>query len=430
MSAFYTTLHTGKGVVVRTRSRAAAFAGAARLDAVVCEDGARVAADLAVVGVGVTPNVELAAAAGLPCDDGIVVDEYARTDAPDVYAAGDCTNHPNAVLGRRLRLESVPNAMEQARVAAANLAAADGKARPYATVPWFWSDQYDCKLQMVGFAADGEQSVTRGDPTSGSFRHVSLARLGVGCRGRGEQPARVHGRSTTGGTQGGHAAVGGSASRCARRVPIRGVTFLGGGMKLGVGIVVTALALFVFGFLYWGANPLPYATWSDPPDSATAKAAVSEHFPSTGVYGVPRPGEAPDGVWAMIYVRHDMPQSLPDPGEMLKGFAHYLLVAGALALVLRRRGELGATVRRAAVLGRCGRGGCGGHGRGLVGLSLGLEALGRRLPCAALRAWRAGAGMVPARTPRRDRQRPGFRWRRRLNRFTSEREECEVRRRA
>ena len=177
MSAFYTTLHTGKGVVVRTRSRAAAFAGVARLDAVVCEDGARVAADLAVVGVGVTPNVELAAAAGLPCDDGIVVDEYARTDAPDVYAAGDCTNHPNAVLGRRLRLESVPNAMEQARVAAANLAAADGKARPYATVPWFWSDQYDCKLQMVGFAADGEQSVTRGDPTSGSFATFHLRGL-------------------------------------------------------------------------------------------------------------------------------------------------------------------------------------------------------------------------------------------------------------
>ena len=177
MSAFYTTLHTGNGVVVRTRSRAAAFAGDARLDAVVCEDGARVAADLAVVGVGVTPNVELAAAAGLPCDDGIVVDEYARTDAPDVYAAGDCTNHPNAVLGRRLRLESVPNAMEQARVAAANLAAADGKARPYATVPWFWSDQYDCKLQMVGFAADGEQSVTRGDPTSGSFATFHLRGL-------------------------------------------------------------------------------------------------------------------------------------------------------------------------------------------------------------------------------------------------------------
>ena len=177
MSAFYTTLHTGKGVVVRTRSRAAAFAGAARLDAVVCEDGARVAADLAVVGVGVTPNVELAAAAGLPCDDGIVVDEYARTDAPDVYAAGDCTNHPNAVLGRRLRLESVPNAMEQAHVAAANLAAADGKARPYATVPWFWSDQYDCKLQMVGFAADSEQSITRGDPTSGSFATFHLRGL-------------------------------------------------------------------------------------------------------------------------------------------------------------------------------------------------------------------------------------------------------------
>lgn len=174
MSAFYASLHAGKGVAIRTGARATAFAGETRLEAVVCADGTRVAADVAVVGVGVAPNVELAAAAGLACDDGIVVDEYARTDAPDVYAAGDCTNHPNAVLGRRLRLESVPNAMEQARVAAANLAAAEGDARPYAAVPWFWSDQYDLKLQMVGFSADGERSVTRGDPTSVRFATFHL----------------------------------------------------------------------------------------------------------------------------------------------------------------------------------------------------------------------------------------------------------------
>lgn len=122
-------------------------------------------------------------------------------------------------------------------------------------------------------------------------------------------------------------------------------------MKLGVGIVLTALALFVFGFLYWGANPLPYASWNEPPDSAAATAATRAHFPRTGVYGLPRPGEAPDGVWAMVYVRHELPPSLPDLGELLKGFAHYLLVAGALALVLRRRAGLAATVRRAAVLG-------------------------------------------------------------------------------
>lgn len=174
MSAFFAALHAGKGVAIRTQAHVTAFAGETRLNAVVCGEGEQVPADLAVVGVGVTPNVELAANAGLACDDGVVVDEYARTDAPDVYAAGDCTNHPNAVLGRRLRLESVPNAMEQARVAAANLAAPDGKARPYAAVPWFWSDQYELKLQMVGFATDGERSVTRGDPASGQFATFHL----------------------------------------------------------------------------------------------------------------------------------------------------------------------------------------------------------------------------------------------------------------
>ena len=122
-------------------------------------------------------------------------------------------------------------------------------------------------------------------------------------------------------------------------------------MKLAAGIVVTALALFVFGFLFWGANPLPYASWNETPDAAAAEAAVQAQFPQTGVYSVPNAGEVPGGVWAMLYVRHDPPQSVPAIGEMLKGLAHYLLVAGALALVLRRRAALGETVRRAAVLG-------------------------------------------------------------------------------
>ena len=174
LSAFYQTLHAGKGVRIRTNARTTAFLGEERLRAVACADGAQLPADVAVVGVGVAPNVELAEAAGLACDDGVMVDEYARTDAPDVYAAGDCTNHPNALLGRRLRLESVPNAMEQARVAAINLNAEDGAARAYRTMPWFWSDQYDRKLQMVGFAAAGDRSVTRGDPAAGRFATFHL----------------------------------------------------------------------------------------------------------------------------------------------------------------------------------------------------------------------------------------------------------------
>ena len=173
MSAFYHDLHTGKGVVIRTGLRAESFAGRnGRLEQVVCADGAIVDADLAVIGIGIVPNVELAAAAGLECDNGIVVDETTRTTDPNIHAVGDCTNHPNPVLGRRLRLESVPNAMEQSRVAAANLAGGD---KVYAAVPWFWSDQYDLKLQMVGFSADADGQVTRGDPATSQFATFHLS---------------------------------------------------------------------------------------------------------------------------------------------------------------------------------------------------------------------------------------------------------------
>lgn len=122
-------------------------------------------------------------------------------------------------------------------------------------------------------------------------------------------------------------------------------------MKLAVGVVVTALALFVFGFLYWAVNPLSYGSWNELPDPSAAKAATRAHFPATGVYGFPRPGETAEGMWAMIYVRHDVPDSAPDPVELLKGLAHYVLVAVALALVLPRGAGLGATVGRAAILG-------------------------------------------------------------------------------
>ena len=166
MSAFYHELHAGKGVAIRTNARVDAFAGTNRLTAVVCTDGEQVQADLAIVGVGVVPNLELAQAAGLNCDDGIVVDEHARTSDEHIYGAGDCTNHPNPLLGRRVRLESVPNAMEQSRAAAANMA---GNPRTYATMPWFWSDQYDLKLQMVGFPAEGDERVLRGDPAARQF---------------------------------------------------------------------------------------------------------------------------------------------------------------------------------------------------------------------------------------------------------------------
>jgi 3-phenylpropionate/trans-cinnamate dioxygenase ferredoxin reductase subunit len=118
----------------------------------------RVAADLVLVGIGLIPNTELAAAAGLPVDNGIVVDAYACTADPAILAIGDCANQPSAFAGGRIRLESVPNAIEHARVAASTLL---GKPKPYTAIPWFWSDQYGLKLQMVGLSTGYEQCITR-----------------------------------------------------------------------------------------------------------------------------------------------------------------------------------------------------------------------------------------------------------------------------
>ena len=165
MADFYRNLHSARGVLLHTGATVTGFSGNGRVSRVRCGDAA-FEADLVIVGIGILPNVELAEEAGLPCDNGIVVDDRCRTADANIYAAGDCTNHPNPLLNRRLRLESVPNAMEQARVAAANLCGGD---RVYASVPWFWSDQYDLKLQMVGFAADGDTEVLRGDKSANRF---------------------------------------------------------------------------------------------------------------------------------------------------------------------------------------------------------------------------------------------------------------------
>ena len=165
MSDFYHELHTSRGVDIRTKTIVSGFEGETNVTSVICGDK-KIPAQLVIVGIGIIPNVELAQAAGLECDNGIVVDNHCRTADLDIYAAGDCTNHPNPLLDRRLRLESVPNAMEQARVASTNMLGGD---KAYATIPWFWSDQYELKLQMVGFSADGDSSVVRGEKSSNEF---------------------------------------------------------------------------------------------------------------------------------------------------------------------------------------------------------------------------------------------------------------------
>ena len=166
MSAYYHQLHSSRGVKLRVNTRVSGLVGkGGRVTGVQCGDEL-LDADLVILGIGILPNVELAESAGIACDNGILVDQRCQTSVPGVYAAGDCTNHPNPLLGRRIRLESVPNAMEQARVAAATLA---GKDRTYGSVPWFWSDQYELKLQMLGFSSDGDSQVQRGDMASNHF---------------------------------------------------------------------------------------------------------------------------------------------------------------------------------------------------------------------------------------------------------------------
>ena len=165
MSKYYDELHRGRGVQIHTNTGVTGFSGDAKVQKVMCGD-TEFAADMVIVGIGIVPNIELAEAAGIICDNGIVVDDHCQTSNPDIYAAGDCTNHPNALLDRRLRLESVPNAMDQARTSASNMLGGD---KSYAAIPWFWSDQYELKLQMVGFSADGNREVLRGDMASNQF---------------------------------------------------------------------------------------------------------------------------------------------------------------------------------------------------------------------------------------------------------------------
>jgi 3-phenylpropionate/trans-cinnamate dioxygenase ferredoxin reductase subunit len=167
MSAFFEQVHRRAGVDVRTATLVRGFEfDGGRISAVRCGEGESIPADFVVVGVGLLPNTELAAAAGLEVDNGIVVDELCRTSDPDIVALGDCCNHPNPVVGRRIRLESVPNAVEQARTAAATLC---GRERPYHMVPWFWSDQYDLKLKSVGLCEGYDRVVVRGEIGARAF---------------------------------------------------------------------------------------------------------------------------------------------------------------------------------------------------------------------------------------------------------------------
>lgn len=165
-SEFYLRLHQQHGTDIRCNTMATAIEGDAAVTGVVCGDGNKISADVVIIGIGVIPNTELACDAGLDVDNGVLVNEFAQTSHRDIVAAGDCTNHPNPMLKTRLRLESVPNATEQAKAAAASIC---GIEKQYAELPWFWSDQYDVKLQIAGMNQGYTDAVIRGDSGSSSF---------------------------------------------------------------------------------------------------------------------------------------------------------------------------------------------------------------------------------------------------------------------
>ncbi|MCY3884298.1 MAG: FAD-dependent oxidoreductase [Gammaproteobacteria bacterium] len=170
LSYFFHNLHESNGITIMNDSVVESIERSTCPQSVELRlaGGRSVPADLVLVGIGIEPNVELARNAGLPCNDGILVDEYCRTEDESIFAIGDCSNQSSELLGRSIRLECVPSAMEQARCAAATIA---GSPMPNVSVPWFWSDQYDVKFQMAGFATEADSFVKREKQEVGSFMY-------------------------------------------------------------------------------------------------------------------------------------------------------------------------------------------------------------------------------------------------------------------
>jgi 3-phenylpropionate/trans-cinnamate dioxygenase ferredoxin reductase subunit len=166
VSTFFEREHRARGVDVRCGSVLAGFDGEQSLRAARLADGTTIECDLAVVGVGIAPCDELARGCGIECDDGILVDRDARTSDRFVFAAGDCTRRPLVHYARTGRLESVHNAIEQGKLVAAAIL---GRDRPAEDVPWFWSDQYDLKLQTAGLGQGCDTTVVRGNPDERKF---------------------------------------------------------------------------------------------------------------------------------------------------------------------------------------------------------------------------------------------------------------------
>jgi 3-phenylpropionate/trans-cinnamate dioxygenase ferredoxin reductase subunit len=166
ISDFYESVHREKGVDIRLNASLVKFEKQDNHAVAELANGEKLSFDCAIVGIGVIPNTELAEQAGLACDNGIVVDQYTQTADKAIFAVGDCSNHPNLLYDRRVRLESVPNAVAQAKTAASVIC---GCAEPYNQLPWFWSDQYDIKLQTAGLLQGYDKTLVEGDVGAQTF---------------------------------------------------------------------------------------------------------------------------------------------------------------------------------------------------------------------------------------------------------------------
>ena len=174
LSAFYEAEHRRQGVDLLLGHTVEALLGddEGKVRAVALADGGEVEADLVIVGIGIVPAVGPLLAAGAAGTNGVDVDEFCRTTLDDTYAIGDCAAHANGFADNKvIRLESVQNATDMATTVAKHLT---GEREPYAATPWFWSNQYDLRLQTVGFSSDGDEAIMRGDPDSRSFSVVYL----------------------------------------------------------------------------------------------------------------------------------------------------------------------------------------------------------------------------------------------------------------
>jgi 3-phenylpropionate/trans-cinnamate dioxygenase ferredoxin reductase component len=177
LSDFFQDFHRARGVTIEVDAQVAALEGSnGHITSVRLGDGRLIPCDAALIGVGAVANDELAREAGLTCDNGIAVDLAAQTDDPDIFAIGDCTRRPLPLYDRMGRLESVPNALEQAKQAASLIC---GKPAPTPEVPWFWSDQYDLRLQIAGMPFDATEIVVRGDVAAGKFALFHLTADGT-----------------------------------------------------------------------------------------------------------------------------------------------------------------------------------------------------------------------------------------------------------